>query len=137
MDKIHLAVSGSELAVIAFLCLAVASFAKAGAMPVHTWIPDCAEKAPIPVTAFLPASLDKLLGIYLLARIAMDFFVMNKAMGMVLLIVGAVTIIAAVMMALAQSNLKRMLGYLAVSSAGYMFLGFISIFGLIHKISFK
>ncbi len=39
-------------------------------MPLHSWVPDCGEKAPVPVTAFLPASLDKLLGIYLLARVA-------------------------------------------------------------------
>ena len=113
----------TTLPTIAFLCLAIAAFAKAGAMPFHTWIPDCAEKAPIPVTAFLPASLDKLLGIYLLARIAMSLFVMNKAMGMVLLIVGAITIVAAVMMALIQHDLKRLLGYHAVSQVGYMLLG--------------
>ena len=92
-------------------------------MPLHTWIPDCAEKAPIPVTAFLPASLDKLLGIYLLARIVMNIFVMNKAMNIVLLAVGAITIIAAVMMALVQHNLKKLLSYHAVSQVGYMVLG--------------
>ncbi|MFB0526352.1 MAG: NADH-quinone oxidoreductase subunit L [bacterium] len=122
MDNISVPLTG-PLPTIAFISLAIASFAKAGAMPMHTWIPDCAEKAPIPVTAFLPASLDKLLGIYLLARIAMDIFVMNKAMGMLLLIVGAVTIIAAVMMALIQHDLKRLLSYHAVSQVGYMVLG--------------
>ncbi|MFB0525965.1 MAG: NADH-quinone oxidoreductase subunit L [bacterium] len=122
MDNISVSLMGT-LPTIAFISLAIASFAKAGAMPMHTWIPDCAEKAPIPVTAFLPASLDKLLGIYLLARIAMDIFVMNKAMGTLLLIVGAVTIIAAVMMALVQHDLKKLLSYHAVSQVGYMVLG--------------
>lgn len=111
------------LEITAFLCLAVAAFAKAGAMPFHSWVPDTAEKAPIPVTAFLPASLDKLLGIYLLARVALDLFVMGKAMGIVLLIVGAFTIIAAVMMAMIQHDLKKLLGYHAVSQVGYMVLG--------------
>ncbi len=122
MDNISIYLTGL-LPTIAFISLAIASFAKAGAMPLHTWIPDCAEKAPIPVTAFLPASLDKLLGIYLLGRIAMDIFVMNKAMGTLLLIVGAVTIIAAVMMALVQHDLKKLLSYHAVSQVGYMVLG--------------
>ena len=122
MDNISVHLTGM-LPTIAFISLAIASFAKAGAMPMHTWIPDCAEKAPIPVTAFLPASLDKLLGIYLLGRIAMDIFVMNKAMGTLLLIVGAVTIIAAVMMALVQHDLKKLLSYHAVSQVGYMVLG--------------
>ena len=101
----------------------IAAFAKAGAMPFHTWIPDMAKTAPLSVTAFLPASLDKLLGIYLLARISMNLFVMNQTMGLVLLIVGAVTIIAAVMMALVQHDLKRLLSYHAVSQVGYMVLG--------------
>ncbi|HEA46848.1 MAG TPA: NADH-quinone oxidoreductase subunit L [bacterium] len=122
MDGISIPLVGG-VAIAAYLCLAIASFAKAGAMPFHTWIPDMAETAPLSVTAFLPASLDKLLGIYLLARISLNLFVMNQAMGLVLLIVGAVTIIAAVMMALVQHDLKRLLGYHAVSQVGYMVLG--------------
>ncbi|MQY66434.1 MAG: hypothetical protein GH147_08150, partial [Clostridia bacterium] len=122
MDNISVHLTGM-LPTIAFISLTIASFAKAGAMPLHTWIPDCAEKAPIPVTAFLPASLDKLLGIYLLARVALDLFVMNKSMGLLLLIVGAFTIIAAVMMALVQHDLKKLLSYHAVSQVGYMVLG--------------
>ncbi|MFH1201980.1 MAG: proton-conducting transporter membrane subunit [Candidatus Omnitrophota bacterium] len=123
MDRIHLAVDGSPLAVLAFLCLAVGCFAKAGAMPFHSWIPDCARDAEIPVTAYLPASLDKLLGIYLLARISMDLFVLNKAMQVFLLFIGAFTIVAAVMMALIQHDFRRLLGYHAVSQVGYMVLG--------------
>ncbi|MFH1655272.1 MAG: proton-conducting transporter membrane subunit, partial [Candidatus Omnitrophota bacterium] len=78
MDKISVSFDMPS-ATIAYICLAIACFAKAGAMPFHSWIPDCAQDAPIPVTAFLPASLDKLLGIYLLARISMNLFVMNNA----------------------------------------------------------
>jgi NADH:ubiquinone oxidoreductase subunit 5 (subunit L)/multisubunit Na+/H+ antiporter MnhA subunit len=122
MDKISIPLVGG-VAMAAYLCLAIASFAKAGAMPFHTWIPDMAQTAPVSVTALLPASLDKLLGIYLLARVSMHLFVMNEAMGLVLLIVGAITIIAAVMMALIQHDLKRLLGYHAVSQVGYMVLG--------------
>jgi formate hydrogenlyase subunit 3/multisubunit Na+/H+ antiporter MnhD subunit len=123
MDKIQLAVGSSALTISAFLCLAIASFAKAGAMPFHSWIPDCAESAPLPMVAFLPASLDKLLGIYLLARVCLNLFVMNQAMNIFLMIIGAFTIVAAVMMALVQHNLRRLLGYHAVSQVGYMVLG--------------
>jgi len=122
MDKISVSFD-MPLATIAYICLAIACFAKAGAMPFHTWIPDCAKDAPVPVTAFLPASLDKLLGIYLLARISLNLFVMNNAMNLLLMIVGAFTIVAAVMMALVQHDLKRLLGYHAVSQVGYMVLG--------------
>jgi formate hydrogenlyase subunit 3/multisubunit Na+/H+ antiporter MnhD subunit len=108
---------------VAFLSLAIAAFAKAGAMPFHSWVPDCGEKAPAAVTAFLPASLDKLLGIYLLFRIATDIFVMNPVMNLLLMIIGAGTIICAVMMALVQHDMKRLLSYHAVSQVGYMVLG--------------
>ena len=122
MESMRVALDG-PVAVVAYLCIALAAFAKAGAMPLHTWIPDAAEKAPVPATAFLPASLDKLLGIYLLARISMNIFVMNKAMGIFLMAIGSLTIVAAVMMALIQHDAKRLLGYHAVSQVGYMVLG--------------
>lgn len=122
MDAISVRLDG-VLPVIAFLCLAAGAFAKAGAMPLHSWIPDAAEKAPIPVTAFLPAALDKLLGIYLLARVTLNLFVMTKGTLTFLMAVGGVTIIGAVMMALVQHDFRRLLGYHAVSQVGYMVLG--------------
>jgi len=123
MNQITVPFQG-ELAVIAFLCLILAAFAKAGAMPLHSWIPDVAENAPIPVTAYLPAALDKLLGIYLLARICLDMFRMTPAANLFLMVVGAATIIAAVMMALIQDDFRRLLAYCAISQVGYIVLGF-------------
>lgn len=115
----------SSLATLAFVCLALGAFAKAGAMPLHTWIPDSAETAPTPVMAFLPASLDKLLGIYFLFRISVGMFQIqpHSGLSLFLIIVGSITIIAAVMMALVQHNLKKLLSYHAVSQVGYMVLG--------------
>jgi len=122
IDQIRIALD-KPMAVFAYILLACGCFAKAGAMPFHTWIPDCAKDAPVPVVALLPASLDKLLGIYLLARISLNLFIMSNAMNLFLMIVGAITIVAAVMMALVQHDLKRLLGYHAVSQVGYMVLG--------------
>jgi len=122
IDKITLPFKGT-LVYFAFIFLALGAFAKAGVMPLHTWIPDLAEKAPIPVTAYLPAALDKLLGIYLLGRMCLNVFEMNGAMNLLLMIVGSVTIIAAVMMALIQHDMRRLLAYHAVSQVGYMVLG--------------
>lgn len=125
MDKIKISLPTNYYLIptFAYLCIAIACFAKAGAMPFHSWIPDTAKQAPVPVVAYLPASLDKLLGIYLLARISLDLFVMSEAMNIFLMLVGAFTIVAAVMMALVQHNMKRLLGYHAVSQVGYMVLG--------------
>lgn len=124
MNIIHIPLN-TQWATLAFVCLCLGAFAKAGAMPLHTWIPDSAEPAPTTVMAFLPASLDKLLGIYFLARICLDLFRLEPGSGlsMFLIIVGAVTIVAAVMMALIQHNLKKLLSYHAVSQVGYMVLG--------------
>ncbi len=109
---------------VACLSLLVGSFTKAGAFPFHTWVPDYAETAPATSSAFLPASLDKLLGIYFLARITTQLFVMSDWMRFVLLSIGVVTIITAVLMALVQHNYKRLLGFHAVSQVGYMVVGF-------------
>lgn len=113
----------NSLSFLAFILIACACFAKAGCMPFHSWIPDAAQYAPLPVVAYLPASLDKLLGIYLLARIVNDTFILNDLSKSVLLIFGAITVLGAVMMALVQHNIKRLLGYHAVSQVGYMVLG--------------
>jgi len=107
----------------AFIFMISAAFAKAGAMPFHTWIPSIAETAPVSVLAFLPASLDKLLGIYLLARLVLNVFVIGTKMGFLLMFIGAFTIVSAVMMALVQHNLKKLLSFHAISQVGYMVLG--------------
>jgi formate hydrogenlyase subunit 3/multisubunit Na+/H+ antiporter MnhD subunit len=113
----------STLGVIAFITLLIGSLAKAGAFPLHTWLPDYTEKAPASSSALLPASLDKLIGIYFLARICMDLFVLNQWLTLTLLIIGVITIITAVLMALVQHNYKKLLGYHAVSQVGYMVIG--------------
>jgi formate hydrogenlyase subunit 3/multisubunit Na+/H+ antiporter MnhD subunit len=112
------------LPTVAFLSLLVGSFTKAGAFPFHTWIPEYTKYAPAASSAYLPASLDKLLGIYFLARITTHLFILNEWLTLILLTIGVVTIITAVMMALVQHNYKQLLGYHAVSQVGYMILGF-------------
>jgi formate hydrogenlyase subunit 3/multisubunit Na+/H+ antiporter MnhD subunit len=123
MTEISVTTSGS-LSVVAFLALVTGSFTKAGAFPFHTWVPDYAQYAPASSTAYLPASLDKLLGIYFLARITTGMFKLNEWLTLLLLSVGVISIITAVMMALVQHNYKRLLGYHAVSQVGYMIVGF-------------
>ncbi len=116
----------SWLSAGAFLCLICASFAKAGAMPLHTWIPEISEKAPVSVMAFLPASLDKLLGIYLLARVCLNLFSYHESLWFLLRLLGSITIIGAVFLALIQHNMKKLLAYHAVSQVGYMVVGIAS-----------
>jgi len=112
-------------AIIGFLLIATGALAKAGSMPLHSWIPSAAETAPASVMAYIPASLDKLLGIYLLTRLSLYIFDIgsNLAIRNVLMTVGAVTILGAAMMALVQKRVMRLLSFSTVSQVGYMVLG--------------
>jgi formate hydrogenlyase subunit 3/multisubunit Na+/H+ antiporter MnhD subunit len=122
ISQLNIPING-WMPVIAFLLMMTGAIAKAGAMPFHTWIPDASDSAPPPVMAVLPASIDKLLGIFLLVRISTSIFIITPSLGLVLMIIGAVTIIWAVMVAMVQHDLRRLLSYHAISQVGYMFLG--------------
>ncbi|NOZ64759.1 MAG: hypothetical protein GXO71_07570 [Caldiserica bacterium] len=113
------------LPVAAFFLLVAGSLGKAGAFPFHSWIPRVSEDVPVPVMALLPASLDKLLGIYLLYRISFDFFSLRVGSGIsqALMFIGSLTIMGGVLLALIQKNFKKLLSYHAVSQVGYMVLG--------------
>jgi len=113
----------SNLTTAVFIFFLTAALAKAGAIPVHSWIPTVSESAPIPVLAFFPAALDKLLGIYFLGLINLSIFRVSYSLSLLMLIIGAVTIIISVMMALIQHDLKKLLAFHAVSQVGYMVLG--------------
>jgi formate hydrogenlyase subunit 3/multisubunit Na+/H+ antiporter MnhD subunit len=121
----QISVKPEGLAAVAFIMMMIGAIGKAGAMPFHTWIPDAAIDAPVSFMAFMPAAFEKLLGIYLLARITLDLFPLEKgsALSLVLMTIGAGTIVCAVMMALIQKDFKRLLSYHAVSQVGYMILG--------------
>ena len=112
-------------AVLGFICMLLGAAGKAGAMPFHSWIPDAADEAPLPFMAILPAAFEEMLGIYLMGRIAIDFFDFQPgcSISLLMMIIGAVTIVLAVAMALIQTDMKRMLSYQTISQVGYMILG--------------
>ena len=109
----------------AFILLMIGAIAKGGSMPFHSWIPDAATDAPLPFMAFFPAAMEKLLGIYFLTRISLDMFRLTTGswVSILLMSIGAITIILAVMMALVQKDYKKLLSYHAISQVGYMILG--------------
>jgi NADH-quinone oxidoreductase subunit L len=123
MSKINLPIDC--LGGIAFVLMMLGAISKAGSVPFHTWIPDAAIDAPLPFMALLPAALEKLLGIYLLARISLDLFKLEPGcwVSILLMTIGGITILLAVMMALVQKDYKRLLSYHAISQVGYMILG--------------
>jgi len=125
LEMSKMAVSINGLGGVAFIFLIIGALSKAGAMPFHSWIPNAAVDAPLPFMAIMPAALEKLLGIYFLARISLDIFKLEHSSWatFLLMTVGSVTIILAVMMALVQKDYKKLLSYHAISQVGYMVLG--------------
>ncbi len=123
IDQIRIPIAGWGM--LAFILLMVGAISKAGSMPFHTWIPDAADDAPMPFLSFLPGALAKLLGIYLLTRVCLNLFEFHSGspMSWLLMVIGAAAMIFAAMMALVQTNFKRLLSYCAISQVGYMIMG--------------
>jgi formate hydrogenlyase subunit 3/multisubunit Na+/H+ antiporter MnhD subunit len=123
MSDISIPLTG--LGGLAFILMIIGAIAKGGAMPFHSWIPDAAIDAPLPFMAMIPAALEKLVGIYFLARFSLDLFkyAPNSWASILMMSIGAITILLAVAMALIQKDYKRLLSYHAISQVGYMILG--------------
>ncbi len=112
------------------LLLFVGAVGKSGQLPLHVWLPDAME-GPTPVSALIHAATMVAAGVFLMARvfplltggstvpIATGSHVgLNVVAG-----VGAVTAVFAALIAVGQSDIKRILAYSTVSQLGYMFLG--------------
>jgi NADH-quinone oxidoreductase subunit N len=96
---------------------------KFGAAPFHMWVPDTYEGAPTPITLFIGSAPE-------LASFALAFRLLEGAVGPLddrwrLLIAGlaVASLVVGNLIALMQTNLKRMLAYSAVSHIGFVFLG--------------
>lgn len=111
--------------VVSYVMILAGVLAKLGTVPLHTWIPEASKVLPASTLAFIPGSLDKLLGFYLLMRISYHIFDITKyvPLQLTLMIIGSVTIIFMALMALLQKDAQRLLAFSTVSQAGYMVLG--------------
>ena len=90
---------------------------KAGAFPLHFWLPEAHPIAPSPVSALLSGIMIKI-GIYGIIR----FFMTHESIYLVV-IIAVSSMLFGVMMALIQSDIKRLLAYSSISQIGYMLLG--------------
>lgn len=115
----------NSLNILSFILITIGCFAKAGAIPLHSWIPAISSVMPTSTMAFIPAALNKLLGIYLLLKASYFLFDINTnfILKNYLMIIGSITILAAGLMALIQKEVMRLLSFYAVSQVGYMVLG--------------
>jgi len=112
-------ISGGLATLIAILIF-IGAVGKSGQFPLHTWLPDAME-GPTPISALIHAATMVAAGVYLVARTYPVFEASETAMQAVA-IVGAFTAIFAALIALTQTDIKRVLAYSTVSQLGYMML---------------
>jgi NADH-quinone oxidoreductase subunit N len=100
--------------------LAIGFGFKVAAVPFHMWTPDVYEGAPSPVTAFMSGAV-KAAGFGAFLRVFLTAFDgVHDSWGPILWGLAAITMIVANLIALAQTNMKRMLAYSSIAHAGYL-----------------
>jgi NADH-quinone oxidoreductase subunit L len=103
------------------LLLLVGAFAKSAQIPFHTWLPDAME-GPTPVSALIHAATMVTAGVYLIARTNILFYLAPTAAD-IAAFTGLATLLIAGTIALAQTDLKRVIAYSTMSQIGYMIMG--------------
>ncbi|MEM0482603.1 MAG: NADH-quinone oxidoreductase subunit L [Nitrososphaerota archaeon] len=124
LDVLRIALAGGSpvmlgIAILIFIGAAV----KMALFPLHTWLPDAHAEAPTPISALLSGVMIKT-GVYAYARIIIEL--MPAAFQQALPIVtplALVTVFWGGMMALVQTDIKRILAYSSISQIGYMVFG--------------
>ncbi len=109
-----------EVVLVIALLLFVGAMGKSAQFPLHIWLPDAME-GPTPVSALIHAATMVTAGVYMVARMALIFEVHTTAL-LVVGGVGAFTALFAATIAVAQTDIKRVLAYSTVSQLGLMFL---------------
>jgi NADH-quinone oxidoreductase subunit L len=103
------------------LGLLAGAVAKSAQLPLQTWLPDAME-GPTPVSALIHAATMVTAGVYLIVRTHSIFeaapHIEDIAAG-----IGAATLVLAGLIALVQTDIKRVIAYSTMSQIGYMFLG--------------
>ena len=105
---------------LAFLIVGIAF--KFGAVPFHMWLPDVYQGARTPVTLYL-ASAPKLAALALLMRVLVDGLgSLHETWSTMIMFVAVLSILLGNFVAIAQTNIKRMLGYSTIAHVGFILL---------------
>jgi NADH-quinone oxidoreductase subunit N len=116
--------TGSQgLALLAFTFLAIGFGFKIAAVPFHMWTPDVYQGAPTPVTAFMSAATKTAAFFALIRVLDIAFQPLTWNWTPVLWVLAAVSVIAGSLIAIAQTDIKRMLAYSSIAHAGFILTG--------------
>ena len=118
--------SFSQVTQLTLLALFTFGFAKAGLMPLHSWLPG-AMVAPTPVSALLHAVAVVKVGVFCVYRVYADIYgtevLVNLSGEHWLMILACATILISSLIAMSQDNLKRRLAFSTIGQLGYVILG--------------
>ena len=109
------------------IVLLVAGFGfKIAAVPFHMWVPDVYEGAPTPITAYLSVA-SKAAGFAIILRVFYSAFGLPQWLsldwGLIFAVLSAIGMTLGNVVAIPQTNIKRMLGYSSIAQAGYLMVG--------------
>jgi NADH-quinone oxidoreductase subunit N len=105
---------------VAFMVVGIAF--KFGAVPFHMWLPDVYQGARSPVTLYI-ASAPKIAALALLFRILVDGMgELHDVWAGMIMVVAVLSLVIGNVVAIAQTNIKRMLGYSAIAHVGFILL---------------
>jgi len=119
--------AGSNLLLLAAMGLVAAGLAfKVAAVPLHAWAPDAYQGASAPVAAFLAAG-SKAVGLAALGRVCLTAYGSEAhVLSVVLAGLAGLSIVVGSILALSQTDMKRLLAYSSIAHAGYALLGLIA-----------
>ena len=109
---------------LVFLVIGIAF--KLGAVPFHMWVPDVYQGAPTSVTLFL-STVPKVAAVAMLVRILVDGLgAMHAYWADLFMVLAVLSIALGSVVALMQTNIKRLLAYSTISHVGFIMLGFVT-----------
>ncbi|WP_201582572.1 NADH-quinone oxidoreductase subunit N [Psychrobacter jeotgali] len=108
---------------------------KLSVAPFHTWTPDVYEGAPAPIATFL-ASVSKVAMMAVAIRFLLDTKLLAlPSVQMLIMVMATLSILAGNLLAIRQTNLKRLLGYSSIAHMGYVLIVIVSIGAAADSIS--
>lgn len=113
---------------VAMMMIAIGLGFKISMVPFHFWAPDVYQGAPTPVTAFI-STASKAAAFVVVVRMFLITFEVNGTYNWlpVLVAISAVTMTVGNLLAITQSNIKRLLAYSSIAHAGYALIGVVAI----------
>ncbi len=119
--------ANATLLTLGLAMLAVGLLFKAAAVPFHVWTPDVYQGAPTPITALM-AACTKVAAFGALLRVfTVAFPVGNIDWRPVLIVIAIATMIIGAVLAVTQTDIKRLLAYSSIANAGYVLTGVLAL----------